>query len=188
MPTTSSVYSPDPPPGNVPNLRSDIGLIVSAWLLSVGIDFLLHGGILARLYFRESPFLLPAESAFARIPVGYFTFLVLTVSLWWLLGVLGTVGGFRGFRTGLLAGAVTWGALVLGLYSITTAPVDLLVAWWLGQSIELGAAGAVIGAGRKVAGRKRIHVTVAVVIIGCLVVTIVLQTLGWAPAMETRSG
>lgn len=185
---TLTATSLDPPPGNVPKFRWDIGLIVSAWLLSLGIDFLLHGGVLARLYIRESPFLLPAESAFARIPIGYFTFLVLTVSLWWLIGVIGTMGGFRGFKTGLFAGAVTWGALVLGLYSITTAPADLLVAWWVGQSIELGAAGAVIGAGRKMAARKRIYMTVAILIIGCLVVTVVLQTLGWAPAMKTTSG
>jgi hypothetical protein len=38
------------------------------------------------------------------------------------------------------------------------------------------------------AARKRIYMTVAILIIGCLVVTVVLQNLGWAPAMETRSG
>ena len=87
-------------PSSIPTraLRPDLGLILAAWLLSLGIDFLLHAGILARLYVLESPFLLPPESAFARIPLGYFTFLVLTVALWWLIALLGARGAARGFK------------------------------------------------------------------------------------------
>src|SRR5690606_36135025 len=45
-------------------------------------DLFLHGGLLARLYVGPSPFLLPADDAFRRIPFGYLTFLILTISLW----------------------------------------------------------------------------------------------------------
>jgi len=166
-------------------LRSDSGLIIAAWFLCIGIDFLLHAGILARLYLNESPFLLPPESAFARILIGYFTFLVLTLSLWWLTAAVGAKGARRGFQIGLVSGAVIWGALLLGLFSISTAPVDLLGAWWVGQAIELGAAGAVLGAGRETQDRRRIYARVAIIFFGCLVTTILLQSFGWAPAMET---
>ena len=62
-------------------LRPTRGVIVAAWLLSIAFDFLLHGGVLARLYLSDSPFLLPPESALARIPLGYLSFLILTVGL-----------------------------------------------------------------------------------------------------------
>jgi hypothetical protein len=55
--------------------------IAAAWVLSVGIDLFLHGGLLARLYAEPSPFVLLAEDAFRRIPLGYLTFLILTVGL-----------------------------------------------------------------------------------------------------------
>ena len=83
---------------------------------------------------------------------------------------------------------MTWGTFLLGLYSISTAPADLLFGWWVGQSLELGAAGAVLGVGREGGARKPIYVTVAMLLLVCLVVTVVLQTLGWAPAMQTTSG
>ncbi len=167
-------------------LRPDLGLILAAWLLSLGIDFLLHAGILARLYLVESPFLLPPESAFARIPLGYFTFLVLTVALWWLIAPLGARGAAHGFKVGAISGAVVWGALLIGLFSISTAPADLLGAWWLGQAVELGAAGAVLGAGRVTPNRRPIYARVAFILFACLVATILLQVLGWAPAMQSR--
>ncbi len=166
--------------------RSDLGLILAAWLLSLGVDFFLHAGVLARLYVRESPFLLPAESAFARIPLGYFTFLVFTVSLWWLMRTLEIGGAARGFRVGLLSGAVVWGAFLVGLFSISTAPGDLLGAWWAGQSLELGVAGAVLGAGRTTESRRSIYLRVAVGVVACVIATVLLQVAGLAPVMKSN--
>jgi hypothetical protein len=94
---------------------------------SVGIDLFLHGGLLARPYVEPSPFLLPAEDAFRRIPLGYLTFLILTIGLFWLLRRLHVRGVAAGFRA--VAGAVVWGALVLGLYSFSTASQSLLIGW-----------------------------------------------------------
>ena len=52
--------------------------VLVAWFLSVGVDLFLHGGLLARLYSVPSGFVLPADQAFRRIPLGYLAFLVLT--------------------------------------------------------------------------------------------------------------
>lgn len=183
MDGTDSKSNPASP--RATGLRSDLGLILAAWLLSLGIDFLLHAGILARLYIREGPFLLPAGAAFARIPLGYLAFLMLTASLWWLLRALDVAGAARGGRLGLVAGAVVWGALLVGLYSISTAPGDLLVAWWVGQSLELGAAGAVLGAGGAAESRRPIYVRVALGVLACFIVTVLLQIAGVAPVMES---
>lgn len=163
---------------------SPIHAIAAALALSIGFDLLLHGGLLARLYVQPSPFLLAAEDAFRRIPLGYLTFFVLTVSLYWLLHRLGVRSAARGFRYGLVAGAVVWGALVLGLYSISTAPASLLAGWWVGQTSELALAGALLGAAARGLPAKRMWGIVAVVVLLCVVITIALQSVGLAPPMR----
>ncbi len=82
---------------------------------------------------------------------------------------------------------MVWGALTVGLYSISTASVPLLAGWWFGQTIELGMAGAVLGAAASRASLMRIWAVVAAAVIGLIVVTVVLQSLGLAPAMKVVS-
>jgi hypothetical protein len=158
--------------------------IAAAWVLSIGFDLFLHGGLLARLYVEPSPFLLPPEDAFRRIPLGYLAFLGLTVALFWLLRRLAIRGAGAGLRYGTAAGAVVWGALVVGLYSISTAKLPLLAGWWLGQTVELGLAGAVLGAAAHGTSLKRIWAIVTGVVIALVVATVALQSVGLAPAMK----
>ncbi|MGK7311242.1 MAG: hypothetical protein ACN0LA_03300 [Candidatus Longimicrobiales bacterium M2_2A_002] len=157
-------------------------MVGAAWVLSLGFDFFLHGGLLARLYVRESPFLLPPMTAFARIPAGYLSFLLLTVFLLWLFRRLDVRGWRDGARVGAGIGLFLWGTLALGLWSITTAGVDTLVAWGLGQGVELGLAGMVLGAARAGAPMGKLWGRVAGAVILLVAATIALQTLGWAPA------
>jgi len=122
-------------------------LILLAWLNMIGFDFLLHAGILAPLYREPHPFLLPMEQAFRLIPIGYASFLVIAVLLMWLMNRLHVRSGLTGFMFGLELGFLTWGAFCLGLYSISPAPPVLLAGWFVGQSIEMGLGGLVIGVG-----------------------------------------
>lgn len=163
--------------------RRAVSAVAAAWLVSVGFDFFLHAGLLAKLYSEPHPFLLGPTDAVARIPLGYGAFLVLTVALYWSVRRLDARGAIAGVRLGLTAGAVVWGALVLGLYSISTAPLSLLVGWWFGQSVELALAGGVLGAAAGGASTKRIWALVACGIIALLLGTIAMQTAGFAPAM-----
>ena len=73
--------------------------IAAAWLMSLGLDVLLHGGLLARLYMVPSRFLFGPEDAFRRIPLGYLAFLLLTAAVYWLLHRLGVRGARRGLPT-----------------------------------------------------------------------------------------
>ena len=161
-----------------------LAAIAAAWLLSVGFDLLLHGGLLAHLYATPSPFLLEPLDAFKRIPLGYATFLALTAALSWLLRRLQIRGAMAGARYGAAAGAVVWGALVLGLYSISTAPVSLLTGWWIGQTLELGLAGAVLGASLGGTPMRRLWMVVALCVFLCIAATIALQSFGVAPATK----
>jgi hypothetical protein len=163
-----------------------ISTVAAAWILSLGVDLLLHGGLLAGHYVEPSPFLLDPQEAFRRIPFGYLTFLILTIGLYWLIRRLGVRGAVTGFHHGAAAGAVVWGALVTGLYSISTATGPLLVGWWIGQALELGLAGAVIGSSAAGARLGRVWALVALVVVGCLVTTVTLQTIGWAPTVKVQ--
>jgi hypothetical protein len=159
--------------------------VAAAWVLSLGFDFLLHAGVLARLYADEtSPSVVPPEVAFRRIPFGYLAFLILTLSLYWFLSRLGIRGAVAGLRYATAAGVVLWGALAMGLYSISTIPWPMLVAWWLGQALELGAAGTVIAAALGGVRPRRLWAFVIVIVIACIAITVVLQSVGWAPAIR----
>ena len=161
------------------NTYVKLGLL--AWLAMIGFDFFLHAGVLARLYAEPGPFLLPPEQAFALIPVGYLSFLMLAILLIWLMAKLGIKGWRRGLIFGLKLGALSWGACTLGLLSISTASPTLLLGWFLGQTAELGIAGIVAGAGFATARLGRLLLKVLAFVIVALVLGIVLQNV-LAPA------
>jgi hypothetical protein len=122
-----------------------IHAVMLGWLAMVGVDFALHAGLLNELYTADSPFLLPLERAFVLIPLGYLSFLIMSAFLVWLLTRLGISDAKNAGTFGLIFGAVVWGALMLGLLSIASADPKLLVAWWIGQTLELGVGGFVAG-------------------------------------------
>ena len=153
-----------------------IGLL--ALLSVIGFDLFLHAGVLASLYARTSPFLLPQEEAFRLIPLGYLSFLVLIILLVWLMTRLDIVGWRAGLVFGLKIGAIIWGALVLGLLSISTASVSLLVGWFLGQTVELGIAGMVIGSGLSTNRLRSLLVKVVIFFVVMVVLAILLQNIG----------
>jgi hypothetical protein len=116
-----------------------------ALLAVIGFDFFLHAGVLNRYYDRGHSFLLPPEQAFNLIPVGYVAFLLLILLLTWLMMKLGIRGGREGAVFGLQIGGLIWGAFILGLISIAAVPLRLMAGWFIGQTLELGLAGWVIG-------------------------------------------
>lgn len=174
--------------GQEPSLARSASAVFAAWLLTIGFDAFLHAGLLANLYLIEHPSLLGPHLAFRRIPFGYLSFLILTMSLYWLLSKLRIHGVRAGFSRGLIFGSVVWGAFVLGLYSISTIPGNLLLAWWLGQSIELGIAGGVLSAAQSGVTQKRIWLTIAILFVILIFLTVLLQSSGWAPPIKTIGG
>jgi hypothetical protein len=113
-------------------------------------------------------------------------FLVLTWALFWQCRRLDVRGVWMGWRHGVVIGLVLWGALVLGLYSISTAGVPLLLGWWIGQAVELGVAGGVIGGLAGGVTLRRMWLWASLIVLVLLVLTIALQSLGFAPAMQRR--
>jgi hypothetical protein len=163
-------------------LRGSIVAIALAWVAMISVDLSLHAGLLAPLYDWNSPFLISPGDAFARIPIGYLSFLVLAAALAWLLTRLEIRTGRSGALMAGGLGAVIWGALVLGLWSISTADVSLLAGWWIGQTAELAVGGLVIGA---ILGGMRIRSVawrVGALLVAGAVVAVALQSIGYATA------
>jgi len=152
-----------------------IRLTLLAWISMIGFDFFLHAGVLAPLYAVESPFLLPPERAFALIPIGYLSFLGLAILLTWLMAKINIREWKKGALFGLQLGFLAWGSLILGLYSIATASPVLLLGWFLGQTIELGIAGAVAGLGLATLKLKGLLTKVAIFVLLSIVAGIVWQ-------------
>jgi tryptophan-rich sensory protein len=167
--------------------RRLIGVIFLAWFAVLGFDFFLHGGLLAGFYTESSPFLLPPEMAFRLIPLGYLAFLVLQIFLVWLMVRLDIKGWRPGLLFGLQVGGFVWGAMVLGLLSISTASIPLMVGWFIGQTIEAGIGGMVAGAGLKKEHMRRLVIYVVVFVIGSIFITVLLQSVGLAPATKINS-
>jgi hypothetical protein len=153
----------------------------------LGFDFFLHASVLASLYLRPSPFLLPAQQAVQRIPLGYASFLLLAGFLLWLLMRVRLQGGRSGAVFGSQVGIVVWGAMMLGLWSITTANAGLLLGWWLGQTLELGLAGYVAGSGLGAARLGGLSAKVLLFVGVMVALTIALQSFGVAPASRAPS-
>ncbi len=162
------------------NPRRIIAVGFLSWLTMLGIDFLIHGGLLANLYAQTSPFLLPPLEAFRKIPIGYLSFLFLAVLLLWLMLRSGIAGWRGGLVFGLKLGLLTWGALLLGLVSISSAPLNLMIGWWLGQSFELGIAGAVAGYGLAAERLRNLALGVIGLVILSVLITVILQNISFA--------
>jgi hypothetical protein len=148
----------------------------------IGVDLFLHAGVLAPLYDWDSPFLLRPEDAFVRIPIGYLAFLLLAIGLSWLLTRLEVERRRDGAVIAGALGAVAWGALVLGLWSISTAQPALLLGWWVGQTVELALGGYVIGSMLGGARLRTVAWVVGLVLAVGAVSAVVLQTIGYATA------
>lgn len=151
--------------------------VLLAWLAMLGVDFFLHAGLLEDVYTADSPFLLPPERAFQLIPLGYLSFLILSAFLVWLLVRLRIKDARSVGKIGLLFGAVVWGALMLGLLSITSADPILLLAWWIGQTLELGVGGAAAGFVLGGAALRKVWLGVVVGVVILVAVGILLQNI-----------
>ena len=75
-----------------------IRLVLLSLLAVIGVDLFLHAGILSPLYKDPGTFLLPPETAFKLIPLGYLAFAILNSLLAWLMLRLSIRGIRPGFR------------------------------------------------------------------------------------------
>ncbi|MEE9283945.1 MAG: hypothetical protein V3U49_07735 [Nitrososphaerales archaeon] len=165
------------------SLRRLVGVVLISWLSIIGLDLFLHAGLLARIYFAQSPFLLSPLEAFMLIPLGYFSFLILDAFLVWLMKRIGIAGWKQGLQFGLMFGLFAYGGFLLGLLSISTASLILIVGWFVGVAAEFALAGAVIGSALVGSGLRRLSLKVVGLTVAFFMLTIIMQNTGLAPAV-----
>lgn len=152
-------------------------LILLVWFAMIGVDFFLHGGLLAAIYIQDSPFLLSTLDSFRRIPLGYLALLVSAGFLVWIMNRASVKGWRNGLRTGAFIGTVLGVSLILGLYSISTASLQLLAGWLVGQVLEMGIAGAIIGQALVEDSLRRLTIYMIVGFILLFVATVLIQNI-----------
>jgi hypothetical protein len=166
----------------VKSTRNLSTIVLLSWLSMLSTDFLLHAGLLSWIYLEPSPFLLPPEIMFRLIPLGYLSLLLLAVLLSWLMVTHDVDGWLKGSLFGVKLGGLMGGGGMLGLASISTAEFSLLFGWLVGQTIEIGIAGAVIGSALGGVSTRRLFMKVSAFVIFSLTITVVLQAVELAPA------
>ena len=157
--------------------------VVLAWIAFIAVDFFVHAGLLARLYLRAGPAVLPPMEAFRRIPFGYAAFLLYVAILYWVMRRAGAAGWRRGALFGLALGAVWSAGSTVAQYSILTVPAPLLVGWGAAQILEFAAAGMVIGGGLAGAPTRRLALVTGALLAALVIITVVLQSTGVSPPM-----
>ena len=160
---------------NGQSVRRLTRIALLAFLATIGFDLFLHAGVLAPLYAQPDSFLLAPREAFFRIPIGYASFMLLIALVTWLMPQLRVIGLARGLRFGLIFGMLVWGSFVLGLASISTAPTDLLFGWFVGQTLEFGVIGLVVGGGLARANLKPLAWKVLVFAVVAAAIGIAIQ-------------
>jgi hypothetical protein len=113
--------------------------ILMAWILFIGVDFLFHASIFASLWKEEILIFKSPENLALLIPIGYISFLLLTILIGYLF--------FRIFKTkpslkNTLEFALVFGILfsvsnLLGLYSYIKIPLKHLLLFHLIYFIEI---------------------------------------------------
>ncbi len=73
---------------------------------------------------------------------------------------------------------------MLGLLSISTAELSLLVGWFTGQTVRMGFAGMVAGSG--LAGQRlgNLALRVVALVLFLVIVTVAMQAVGLAPTVQ----
>jgi hypothetical protein len=123
------------------NQRRFWSTVIIAWIVFIGIDFFFHASLLETLWKEEIDSIKPEMDLFVLIPLGYLSFLLLTV----LVGYSFTkIFQTKPNRIKVLGFALIFGLLystsnLLGVYSYVNIPLKHLIIMNVIYFIEISA-------------------------------------------------
>ena len=151
---------------------------LTAWLLFIGIDFLFHASILQNIW-KEIEVAKPLEELALLIPVGYTSFLLLTILIGYLfVNIYKEQPQLReGVKFGIIFGGLYSLSNFLGSFSFINVPVFFLILTNIVYFIEIF--GVVIVYNNLLYGnrfRKKIGIVIIVFIV-LLISGIIIQNI-----------
>lgn len=152
--------------------------VLTAWVLTVGVDLFFNAGVFGPLFDRErEPSLLSDEQLFRRIPMAYLVLLAGVTALAWIIDSTDVVDVRRGIGVGVLTG-VTFS--LMGLVFLWTA-VEMtgvfVAAGSLVVIVEFASAGWVLSAFRTGLDAARLTRRVLLIALLSAIAGIVIQNL-----------
>ena len=171
----------------ISNSLSSISLfsiVLLAWLVTIAIDFFLNAGLFAKMWLESSSAFLPPEKLTQRIPLGYIAFLLLTILLTWIMARTNVRGWKQGASFGFKFGLLFEAASALGTISAYSVSPPLIIAWFLGGVLKDSIVCTIIGSGLGGSHLRRLWARAIVFVVIIIVVTIIMQALGYAPAIQ----
>lgn len=150
-----------------------------AWLFFLMLDFLAHATLLSHFWVQEYSALKSKEELFRLIPLGYLSFLILTLLIGWIYIRFYKEGGNA--KKGLYFGAAFGGLFALSIflswYSALNLPILFILLISFVYFVEIAAAGFVFGFLLSPDSvKKRIWVLVGIIIFG-FVLSIIIQSI-----------
>lgn len=114
---------------------------IIAWILFIGIDFFFHASLLESLWQEEIDSIKPEMDLFILIPVGYFSFLLLTLLVGYSFTKIFPTKPDRNKAIGfsLIFGLLYSIGNLLGVYSYVNIPLKQLVIMNVIYFIEISA-------------------------------------------------
>jgi hypothetical protein len=152
-----------------------------AWLVFLVLDFLAHAVLLNSFWAQDQAALKSQGELFRLIPLGYLSFLILTLLFGWLYTRLFKTDG--DVKKGLAFGAIFGGLFALsnffGWYSFLNLPTLFLFLASLVYFVEISGVGFVFGYLLHPASiKKRIWVIISIIVFG-IFLGIVLQNIAF---------
>ena len=119
--------------------RKFIRSTLLSWIIFIGIDFLMHASILEKLWAEEIEAIKPSLDLAILIPVGYFSFLLLTLLVGFVFVRVYPIKPEKrsAFRFALLFGGLYALSNLLGVYSYVDIPIGHLILFNLVYFIEI---------------------------------------------------
>ena len=110
-----------------------------AWLVFIGIDFLIHASLLENLWKEEISAIKPLKDLAILIPGGYLSFLLLTLLIGFVfIKIFPKQESFKNALTfGVIFGFLFSLSNLLGLFSYIRLPLDHLIFFNMGYFIEI---------------------------------------------------
>jgi hypothetical protein len=120
---------------------------VAAWVVYLGVSYLVHGVLLTGIYMQHRAAMRPEEQASAILPVGFVFALVgfFAFAYAYAKGYEGGRGMQEGLRFGVLVGILLCCFAAIWNYMVWPVSGLLLVAWMIDFIVEFALYGVIVG-------------------------------------------